>query len=135
MSNRIQSYTEFSVEATGRFKIQKVVVSHEDQVVKLCEVEGIDDHFDYKKLKKDQKRFTLISQTKDQGLRMIELQSGNKDDPKLLMNQAMKINKSALQNPVDMCYLIASVIKFHSRKVKQELLEISPFDERLNKLS
>ena len=66
---------------------------------------------------------------------MIELQNGNKDDPKLLMNQAMKINRSALQNPVDMCYLIASVLKFHSRKAKQEILEIPGFDERINKLS
>jgi hypothetical protein len=50
------------------------------------------------------------------------------------MNQAMKINKSAEQNPVDMLYLIASVIKFSSRKIKQELLEINNFDERISKL-
>ena len=61
---------------------------------------------------------------------MIELQSGSKDEPKSLM----KINKSAEQNPVDMLYLIASVIKFSSKKIKKELLEINNFDERISKL-
>ena len=46
----------------------------------------------------------------------------------------MKINKSAKQNPVDLLYLIASVIKFSSRKIKQELLEINNFDERISNL-
>jgi hypothetical protein len=43
MSNRIQSYTEFMVEVVGRFKIKKILVSDENQVVKLCEVDEIDD--------------------------------------------------------------------------------------------
>lgn len=47
---------------------------------------------------------------------MIELLS-NREEPRLLMNQAMKINNSVKENgsPVKMLFLVASVIKFQSR--------------------
>lgn len=49
-SNLVQNYAEFGVEAVQRFKIQKVIMSHEDQIIKVCEVTLIDDEAEYKML-------------------------------------------------------------------------------------
>ena len=51
------------------------------------------------------------------------------------MNQAMKITQSSNEAPVDLLFLIASVIKTQSRVLKQELLEINDFQNRLEKLN
>lgn len=43
VSNLVQNYAEFGVEALQRFRIEKVVLSPEDEVVKVCEVTLLDD--------------------------------------------------------------------------------------------
>ena len=42
-SNVLQNYAEFGVEALQRFQINNVVMSPDDEVVKVCEVTMIDD--------------------------------------------------------------------------------------------
>ena len=43
MSNLVQNYAEFGVEAIQRFRIEKVILTHDDQIIKVCEVSIIDD--------------------------------------------------------------------------------------------
>jgi hypothetical protein len=65
MANLIQNYAEFSVEAVARFTIKKVVFTHDDQIIKICEVQPLDDLGQFKKLKQSNDRDKLITQVKD----------------------------------------------------------------------
>jgi hypothetical protein len=50
MSNLVQNYAEFGVEAIQRFKIDKVLMTYDDQIIKVCEVTLIDDQKQYEAL-------------------------------------------------------------------------------------
>ena len=55
-----------------------------------------------------------------------------------LMDKAIKINKSADEDPAKLLFLVAAILRLprnQSRKVLQELLEIHSFDERLEKIN
>lgn len=67
----VQNYAEFGVEAVQRFKIQKVIMSHEDQIVKVCEVILIDDEDEFKKLEPNEKRNSLINKVKENSYKLI----------------------------------------------------------------
>jgi hypothetical protein len=59
------------VEAVQRFKIQKVIMSHEDQIIKVCEVTLIDDEAEFKKLDICEKRHSLINKVKENSYKLI----------------------------------------------------------------
>lgn len=44
MSNLVQNYADFGVEAMQRFRINKVLMTYDDQIIKVCEVNLIDDY-------------------------------------------------------------------------------------------
>jgi len=59
------------VEAVQRFKIQKVIMSHDDQIVKVCEVLLVDDEEEFKKLEPNEKRYFLINKVKENSYKLI----------------------------------------------------------------
>lgn len=65
MSNLIQNYAEFGVEALQRFVIKRVVMNQDDSIIKVCEVELIDDEGEYGKLTDSDTRADLITKVKD----------------------------------------------------------------------
>ena len=71
MSNLVQNHVEFSVEAVKRFKITKVIMSQDDQIVKICEVKIKDDSINA--LPASKIRDELIIEIKDKALKLIEL--------------------------------------------------------------
>ena len=87
MSNLIQNYAEFGVEALQRFKINKVVLNQDDSIIKVCEVELIDDEGEYAKLKDSEVRTQLLTKVKEQGLKIIEMYASlAKSESRILMN-------------------------------------------------
>lgn len=46
-------------------------MSHEDQIIKVCEVTLIDDEAEYKKLSACEKRYSLINKVKENSYKLI----------------------------------------------------------------
>jgi hypothetical protein len=46
-------------------------MSHEDQIVKVCEVQLIDDEDEFKKLETNEKRYSLINKVKENSNKLI----------------------------------------------------------------
>ena len=73
MSNLIQNYVEFSVEATQRFLIEKLVLDKDSELVKICEVTRLDDDAEFAQLTKSSERDEKLKIVKQKALRLIEL--------------------------------------------------------------
>lgn len=115
MSNLVQNYAEFGVEAIQRFRIEKVILTHDDQIIKVCEVSIIDDEAQFQSLPKDGERDSQVKGMKDKGLKLIEMYASlAKSESRILMNQAIKINQAQSQ-PVSMLFLIASIIRYQTK--------------------
>lgn len=145
----MRDYAEFSVEAVSRFVIKKVLTS--DQIIKLCEVEMLDDAAEFAKVvsnataEERKARESQILLAKTTAMKLMELydkvEYDAKERPRGLMDKALKISKSAQEEPVKLLFLIAAVLRLprsninKSRKALQELLDINSFDERLKRVN
>ena len=58
-----------------------------------------------------------------------------KTESRILMSQAIRINEAAHESPVTMLFLISSVVRYPNRDIRQQLLEIDDFDQRIEKLN
>ena len=68
-------------------------MSHEDQIIKVCEVNLIDDDAEYKKLSSCEKRYSLINKVKENSYKLIQLYAlVAKTENRILMNHAIRIN-------------------------------------------
>ena len=61
MSNLVQNYAEFGVEAIQRFRIDRVIMTHDDQIIKVCEITLIDDAQEYQSLPESPERAEMIA--------------------------------------------------------------------------
>jgi len=128
ISNLVQNYAEFGVQAVQRFKIEKIVLTHEDQIIKVCEVLLVDDLKQYQSLPKSQKRDEQLAAFKEKGLKLVQMYSSlAKSESRVLMNHAIRINQAEGQ-PVTMLFLVAFIIRYSDREQRQEVLEIDCFD-------
>lgn len=109
LTNLVSNYAEFSVEAIQRFRINKVLMKPvDDNIIKVCEVEMIDDQcpskFDEAKLK----------EVKEKAVKLLEIyQSLVRSQTKLVIDQVLKINNS--KNPVQTLFLVASFIRYENK--------------------
>ena len=151
----MRDYAEFSVEGVSRFAIKKVLTA--DQTSKLCEVEMLDDAAEFAKAaanataQEREARDGKILQAKTAVLELMELydkvDSDGKERPSGLMDRALRISKSARDEPVKLLFLIAATLRLQpnntytrndmdkSKTMLQELLNIDSFDQRLEKVN
>lgn len=92
-------------------------MSHEDQIIKVCEINLIDDDAEYKKLSPCEKRYSLINKVKENSYKLIQLYAQvAKTENRILMNHAIRINQMSEQDPVKMLFLIAYIIRYSNRE-------------------
>lgn len=78
----------------------------------------------------------MIDVVKDKGLRLIEMYASlAKTESRILMAQAIRINETSQESPVTMLFLISSIVRYPNRDLRQKLLEIDDFDQRIEKLN
>ena len=95
ISNLVQNYAEFGVQAVQRFRIEKVVLTHDDQIIKVCEVTLIDDLKQYQGLPRNPKREEMLAEFKDKGLKLVQMYASlAKSESRVLMNHAIRINQA-----------------------------------------
>ena len=117
-----------------RFRIEKVVLTHDDQIIKVCEVTLIDDLKQYHSLPKSAKRDEKLAEFKEKGLKLVQMYASlAKSESRVLMNHAIRINQAG-DEPVTLLFLIAFIIRYQNREQRQEVLEIDCFDQRLARL-
>lgn len=130
----MQNYAEFGVQAVQRFRINKVVITPDDQIIKVCEVTFLDDLKQYKLLPKNANRDKKLNEFKENGLKLVQMYASlAKSESRVLMNHAIQINKAG-DKPVVLLFLVAFVIRYKNREQRQEVLEIDDFDQRLARL-
>ena len=114
LSNLVQHYAEFSVEAVKRIELKKVILNQDDQIVKICEVQFKDDEAEYKALAFKVERLDMITDTKEKALKLLEL-LGNSMDSKHRIGQTMRINDASTHSPVMMVYYIAAFLRYSNK--------------------
>ena len=68
-------------------------MSHDDQIVKVCEVLLVDDEEEFKKIEPNEKRYSLINKVKENSYKLIQLYASiAKTESRILMNHAIRIN-------------------------------------------
>ena len=78
----------------------------------------------------------MIDVVKDKGLRLIEMYASlAKTESRILMAQAIRINETSQESPVTMLFLISSIVRYPNRDLRQKLLDIDDFDQRIEKLN
>mmetsp|Transcript_2018 Transcript_2018/g.3576 ORF Transcript_2018/g.3576 Transcript_2018/m.3576 type:complete len:415 (+) Transcript_2018:392-1636(+) len=140
MNNLIQNYAEFGVEAIQRFKIENVIMSDDEDIIKVCEVTMLDDQAQFLSLEWTPQLAQKTLEVKKNCLKLIELHASiSKSQASVLMSQAIKINQifqvgddgSYKGDPVNMVFMAASIIKHQTKQERQKMLEINCFSERL----
>ena len=108
-SNLTYNYAEFGVQAIQRFVIDKVALSHDDGIVKVCEVTLLDDEEQFRSLKPSEKRDQAIKRVKESALQLLAMYGSLSRSQMESLRQLGKRIREAYEHGkyVDMLFLIA----------------------------